>query len=125
MSGKSIATIYFYIISAISLILIIIGIFNVVNLVINSTQYDKYPLKYSQPDCEQAVYPYPVAAPDFKIASSSAIDQQKQKIGCEKQQELDRKQHKLDDIKNALTFSLVGVVLFLIHFPQARKQSKV
>ena len=47
MSEKTIATIYFYVISAASLALIVIGIFNIVNFLINSTQYEKYPLSTS------------------------------------------------------------------------------
>ena len=56
MAGKTIATLYFYVISAGSIVLMVIGIFSIVNFVINSTQYDKYPLKYPQGTCE--TYPY-------------------------------------------------------------------
>lgn len=130
MSGRLIATIYFYLISAASLALIVIGIFNAVNFLINSTQYDKYPLRYGPPgDCEVSGYPYPVKIarpPDMANgeATPSAEEVKRQKELCEKQQELERKQHKIDDMKNAITFTLVGTVLFLIHFPLARKQSR-
>lgn len=128
MSGKTIATIYFYIISAASLALIVIGIFNGVNFVINSTQYDKYPLRYGPGgDCEGGFgYPMPmkVSPIDGRESTPSAKDLEKQKQICLKQQELDRKQHKIEDLKNALTFTLIGIVLFSIHFPLARKQTK-
>src|SRR3989338_3737777 len=131
MSGKLIATVYFYVISAGSLILIVIGIFNIVNFIINSTQYDKYPTRYSMPgDCEGVPYKYcgpvPAATVDLRgiPATPSAEELEKQKRACIKQDELDRKQHKIDDMKNAITFTLVGAVLFLIHFPLARKQSR-
>ncbi len=128
MSGKTIATIYFYLISAVSLFLIVIGIFSVVTFIINSTEYDKYPLRYTQPDCEFSFnnYPYP-AKPmslDEKSSTSSAQDLAKQKQFCLNQQEIDRKQHRIEDLKNSLAFSLIGIVLFLIHFPQARKHSR-
>lgn len=126
MSGKTIATIYFYIISTASLALIVIGIFNGVNFAINSTQYDKYPLRYGPAqDCENGFgYPVPMKVSPIGIESTpSAKDLEKQKQTCLKQQELDRKQHKIDDLKNTLTFALVGVLLFSIHFPLARKQS--
>ncbi|MBI2017530.1 hypothetical protein HYS92_00620 [Candidatus Daviesbacteria bacterium] len=130
MPGKTIATIYFYLISAASLALIVIGIFNAVNFIINTTQYDKYPPKYGPPvvDCEEGGYfkygaPRPLTL-DGVSATPSAEESKKLKEQCEKQLELDRKQHLIDDLKNALTFSLVGTVLFLIHFPLARKQSK-
>ena len=127
MSGKTIATIYFYLISAASLALMVIGIFNAVNFVINSTQYDKYPLRYAQGDCEGGIgypMPYKIMSPDGREATPSAQDLEKQKQVCLKQQEQDRKQHKIEDMRNAVTFTFVGLVLFSIHFPLARKQSK-
>ena len=127
MSGKTIATIYFYLISAASLALIVIGIFNTVNFFINITQYDKYPLRYSQGDCEGGFgypMPYKIMPTDGIEATPSAQDLEKQKQVCQKQQEQDRKQHKIEDVRNAITFTLVGLVLFSIHFPLARKQSK-
>lgn len=126
MPGKTIATIYFYLISATSLALIVIGIFNSVNFVINSTQYEKYPLRYPQGSCEG--YPYkfgPYPAMETRVATPSADELEKQKQDCLKQENALSKQQKIDDLKNAITFTLVGLVLFLIHFPLARKQSKV
>jgi len=124
--GKLITLIYFYLISAVSLGLIIVGIFNVGNLAINLTQYEKYPPRYGYDNCESG-YPapvkmaYPALPPE---ASVSAEQVQKQKELCLMQVEQDRKQHKLDDIKNAFLFTTIGIVLFSIHFPLARKQSK-
>lgn len=129
MSGKSIATIYFYVISAGALALIVIGIFNGVNFFINSTQYDKYPLRYGPGgDCEAGFdYPRPykvMPAPGSPVESTpSAEEIEKQKQLCIKQQELDRKQHKIEDIRNTLAFTIIGTLLFSIHFPLARKQS--
>ena len=133
MSGKIIATIYFYVISAGSLVLIVIGIFNIVNFIINSTYYDKYPLRWGGvSNCEfitdvQTV-PGPravkVLPPGADESTPSAEELQKAKEQCLKNEEAERKQHQVDDIKNAITFTLVGSVLFLIHFPLARKQSK-
>lgn len=123
--GKLITLIYFYLISAISLGLIIIGIFNVGNLVINLTQYDNYPPRFGYDNCENGYGPKaPYAAALQPEGSVSAKQIQKQKELCLVQVELDRKQHKLEDIKNASLFTSIGIILFLIHFPQARKQSK-
>ena len=125
MSGKTIATIYFYIISAASLALIVIGIFNAVNFGINSTQYEKYPLHYPQGSCEG--YPYkfgPYPAMETREATPSADELEKQKQDCLKQENALSKQQKIDDLKNSITFTLIGTVLFLIHFPLARKQSR-
>ena len=124
---KIIAAAYFYIISAASLALIVIGIFNAVNFAINSTQYDKYPLRYPQGDCGGGFgypMPYKTMPIDGRESTPSATDLEKQKQLCLKQQELDRRQHKIEDLKNSIAFTLVGLILFSIHFPLARKQSK-
>ena len=109
-----------------------IGIFNAVNFGINSTQYEKYPLPWGENSCEN--YPIPlygkgVMPMDTSISipsdsTPSAEDLERQKEFCIKQQELERKKYQVGDMKNALTFILVGLVLFLIHFPMARKQSR-
>ncbi|MBI2019829.1 hypothetical protein HYS94_00200 [Candidatus Daviesbacteria bacterium] len=127
MSGKTIATIYFYVISAASLALIVIGIFNAINFLINITQYDKYPLRYPQGSCEVYSFkfgPYPAMDTRGVPATPSAEELEKQRQLCLEQEEQERKQHQIDDLKNAITFTLVGIVLFSIHFPLARKQSK-
>lgn len=131
MSGKLIATIYFYLISVGSIVLMVIGVFSWANFFINLTQYDKYPTRYGPPvaECDDSGYPYKSGPYTMAIdgsqtmATRSAEEKAKDKEACEKQMELDRKAHKIDDIKNAITFSLVGIILFLIHFPQARKRS--
>lgn len=125
--GKLIALIYFYLISAVSLGLIIIGIFNVGNLLINLTQYDNYPPRYGYNNCDSGYplvkAPYaPLISPE---ASVSAEQLERQRELCLTQIELDRKEHKLNDIKNSILFTSIGIILFLIHFPQARRQSKV
>lgn len=125
MSGKTIATIYFYLVSAASLALIVIGVFHTVNFVINSTQYEKYPLRWGpEVDCEtEGYYRYGPIPEKITPATPSAKELEKQKELCVKQQEEERVRHKVDDIKNAATFTLIGVILFAIHFPLARRQS--
>lgn len=128
MSGKIIATIYFYAISAFSLVLIVIGIFNAANFIINSTQYDKYPLRYPQGSCESYPFKYGGAVPERlswePISTQSAQDLERQRQMCLHQEEQERKQHMLDDLKNAITFTLVGLMLFTVHFPMAKKSSR-
>lgn len=126
MSGKNIATIYFYLISTVSLILIVIGIFNGVNFAINSTQYDKYPLRYGPSgDCDYVTAYKAMPVPEtLYSATPSAEEVKRQKESCEKNQEADRKEHRINDIKSAVTFTFIGVILFMIHFSQARKFSK-
>lgn len=128
MSGKQISVIYFYLVSAASLALIVVGVFSVVNFVINLTQYDKYPVRYFQEDCDADPYRYapkgPYPAEIAQVATPSAEEREKQKSLCRQRVEDERKKTKIEDLKNAITFTLVGSILFLIHFPQARKQSK-
>lgn len=131
MVGRLIGLIYFYLISAISIGLLIFASFSFATLLINLTQYDKYPLRYGMENCEvdspQSYVKGPYATPvtdQGQIATMSADERQVLKKRCEDQADYDRKQHKLDDIKNSLVATFVGLVLFLIHFPQARKMSK-
>lgn len=133
MSGKQISLVYFYIVSAAALALIIIGIFNSVNFLINVTQYKDYPLRFQNEDCS-SIYPVPmkIAPPPAAsidqgypiIATQSAEEITRQKELCQKQIDAQRKKQKLDDLKNSITFSLVGLILFLIHFPIARRNSE-
>lgn len=130
MSGKQIGLVYFYIVSAAALALIIIGIFNSVNFLINITQYKDYPLRYQNQDCN-SIYPVPMkVAPPAPmeqsypvIATQSSREVNIQKELCLKQISEQSKKQKLDDLKNSITFLAIGLVLFLIHFPIARKNS--
>ncbi len=124
MHGKTISQIYFYVISAISLIFIIIGVYNAVTFMVNVSQFEKYPLNFGGEDrCSYITMPQPVVDPKSQ-ASISKEEQKKQNEMCLSQLELERKQHKVNDIKNAITFTLLGVILFSIHFPIALKRSK-
>lgn len=134
MSGKLISLVYFYLVSAISLVILFFGIYYSVSLVLNLTQFEKYPLYYSPEDCETdprfnpkgPYYPGDIVTEDSSalIATPSAQELEKQKRTCEKRVETERKQRKLEDIRNSLTFLLVGLFLFITHFYLARKHSK-
>lgn len=124
MTGKQISVIYFYLVSAAALALIVVGVFNSVNFLINSTQFKDYPLDYWEANCES--YPYkgrPMPVLEADVASLSAEEMETQKRICEEQVADQRQQKKINDLKSSVTYTLVGLVLFVIHFPQARKQS--
>ncbi len=131
MSGKTIGLIYFYVVSAASLALIVIGVFSSVNYLINITQFDKYPLRYrSEAECD-SMYPYlgkpvpgnaPIDMPVPATPSAEEVEQRKQQ--CKDQIENERKLQKVEDLRNAITFTLIGLILFGIHFPLARKHSR-
>lgn len=125
MSNKTIATVYFYVISAAATALLVVGVFNTVNFIINSTQYDKYPLRYPQVRCDSpfGYGPYPATQGSLVPASPSAMEEEQRKQNCLDQEAEDRKKQKIEDMKNSITFTLVGLVLFGVHFPLARKHS--
>lgn len=127
MNGKTIATTYFYLISTASVALIVIGIFNGINYTINKTQFAKYPPRWGglPLDCESRYKygPYPVDI-TVPVPTPDPERELREKELCEKQQNQEAKQHEIDDIKNTLSFTVIGSLLFLIHFPLARKSSK-
>lgn len=126
MNGKQIGTIYFYLVSAAALALIVVGIFSSANLLINLTQYDKYPLQYLAEDCENFRYQAKGPSPSEVVPSASMSVTERDELlkDCEQRVERERKERKLDDIKNSALFTLIGAVLFFIHFPKAREQSR-
>lgn len=93
---------------------------------LNSTQYETYPLRFFGEDCENAyLMKVPPSYPGSESQSSSSAEENKSlKQECLTRQELDRKQHKLEDLRNSIVFTVVGFVLFFVHFPTARKISK-
>jgi hypothetical protein len=136
MSARMIGLIYLYVVSGASLALLVVGIFNAVNLLVNLTQFDKYPLRYGgMEQCEDHLVkaPFmmergmstaPAIAPGPKESTPSAEEMKEWKDRCIRNSENERVQHKVEDMKNAITPTLVGLILFLIHFPMARRQSK-
>lgn len=123
--GKLISLIYFYLVSIIGIIMLIAGLYNGVSYVVNITQYDKYPLQYGNEDCtylSQSAPPKAVVGTD-SLASLSAEEQKLQKAACEQRVELERKQHKVNNIKDAIFFTLVGIILLALHFPVAIRRS--
>lgn len=117
MSPKIIAAIYFYLVSAGSLILIVVGVFLIVNFIVNSTQFKEYPLPYYD-SCDISMRSI---SPDDQAEASASVEEKQR---CEKNLEHRRTQQRVDDLKGAITFTLVGLILFGIHFPLARRQTK-
>lgn len=127
--GKLISLIYFYLISAIGLILLIIGLYNAVSYGVNITQYDKYPLRYAgNASCDYLVtQPAPVVAPTSGQMPSQDINVKenvRQQRLCEERVALERKQTQVDDMKNSIYFTLVGTLLLAIHLPIAVRKSR-
>ena len=130
MWGQRISLIYFYLISVISIILLVIGIYHLVTFTLNLTMYDKYPTRWGgvEEQCENNYYPPRVLKQQIDIppqleASPSAIDIEKQKQLCLKNLERERKLHMIENLKNTITFTLTGAILFGLHFPVALRKS--
>lgn len=124
MNGKLIHTIYFYVVSFMALVILVIGIFKSVNYGVNVSQFSKYPLPYSQP-CDFG--PYPMKAPGVMGepgASVSAEELKLQKEQCLTNQETESKKQQIHDLRDALAFTLIGGLLFALHFPVALRKSK-
>lgn len=123
MKGKIITLIYFYLVSLLAIIFLVVGVYNSVTFVVNNTQFENYPLRYGGMDRCGYIEPIAVTKEDPQ-ASVSAKQANEQKIQCEKSLAEERIQHKVDDIKNGIVFTLLGIILFATHFPIALKRSK-
>lgn len=92
---KLIPTIYFYLLSAIGIVLLIIGVFNSFHYVVGITVYDKYPLKYgNESRCQYLSYPAKEIGVESSAGSTDSVDQEKVKKGCLDSLEVERKKYK-------------------------------
>jgi len=113
---KLIPTIYFYTVSLIGLILLIVGIFSSIHYVVNTTQFSKYPLGYGVEERCQTPLPVPTKGETQPTITTNQ--------DCVKEVEQERLQLKTQDLEKAISFTLIGAVVFGIHFYFARKQSR-
>ncbi len=113
---KLIPTIYFYVVSLIGLILLIVGIFADIHYIVNISSGGPYPLSYET----EARCNVPVPASNQKQVSNTQDTQAYQL--CLKSVEDDRNTTKRNDFEKAISYSLIGLIVFLIHFYYARKQ---
>lgn len=105
-----IKSIYLYLFTAIGLILVIIGIFQLSNYVIKIAVFDKYQLEYEETRCDYL----PVETlPGGEKKSSEAAQMEKEK--CEKGLEELRAYKKVTDGARAITFLVVGGAVFAFH----------
>lgn len=114
---KLIPSIYFYVVSLIGLVLLLIGLFGLVHYVIGVTAYPNYPLNpFEESRCLNMVpQPLPGSGQNQEVSQQS-------KNECEKTIENERTHQKTDDLEKALSFSIIGGILFAIHFSWTRKK---
>ena len=114
---KLISTIYFYLLSLIGIILLVIGIFTDIHFIVGVTTYSKYPLPNGMEN--QCIYSVPQAPLGEKQQQS--IYKEQYNI-CVKNLDQQRLITKKQDLEKALSFTIIGLLLFGIHFYFARKQ---
>ena len=118
---KLIPTIYFYLLSAVGVVLFIIGIFNSFHYVAGVTAYDKYPLKYgNESRCQYIVAPVKEGSTEASLDSETA---ERTKRECLDSLEVERQNTKIDDLEKSISFTVVGLLVFATHFYFARKRS--
>ena len=114
---KLIPAIYFYLLSAIGMVLLIIGLFNSVHYITGITAYDKYPLRNgAESRCD---YMPTVPVP---VEGQKSISVDNAKPDCLKSLEKERATTKADDLEKSISFTTIGLLIFGIHFYFARKQ---
>lgn len=110
---KLIPIIYYYLLSAVGMVLIIIGLFNTFNYVTGVTIYEKYPLNYgNETRCDYM----PSVIKEENISQPTRED-------CLQGLEAERKKTQADDLKNAIAFTSIGILVFSLHFYFARKST--
>ncbi|MDE2026304.1 MAG: hypothetical protein KGJ07_07455 [Patescibacteria group bacterium] len=115
---KLIPLIYFYTVSLIGLVLLIIGIFSDIHYIVNIASGSQYPLPYGVDQrCMVPAIPFPSG-----YAQKQSSDQQPAYQTCLKSVEEDRAMTKRTDLEKALSYSVVGLFVFAIHFYYARRK---
>ena len=115
MLKQSIPTIYFYLLSAVGMVLLIIGLFKTTHFLSGVMFFDKYPLQsYSETRCENM--PQPVTE------NGKTLPLQKETMDlCLKSLEKERLATKQNDLEQSISFTIIGLLVFSTHFYFARK----
>lgn len=115
---KIIPIIYFYLLSAVGMVLIIMGLFNTIHYIVGITAYEKYPLRYGEQfRCEYIGKPMPIEG------QKDSRSEKEIKEDCLKNLEAQRINTKIDDLEKSVAFTIVGLLVFGSHFYFARRRS--
>ena len=114
---KLIPSIYFYVVSLIGLVILIIGVFSDIHYFVNISSGSVYPLPYSAP--ERCAVPAPAVS---GTPEKQTPDAQKAYQLCLQSVEDERQTTKRNDLEKAISYTLIGAIVFGIHFFFARKQ---
>ena len=105
-------TIYFYFFAGVGLVLLIVGIFQLSQWGVKSFLLPRYDLNYDETRCDFMAVP-------VKLESEPATDSasaEDQKPKCLATLETQRKTKKVTDLAQAVTFIIVGGIVFIFHF---------
>jgi hypothetical protein len=102
---KLIPTIFYYILSLIGIILLIIGAFNSIHFALGSTLYDKYPLRYN--DESRCFFPPNDVSPQQVVQSRQE---------CYANLESERIHTKYDDMEKSISFIIIGIAVYGLNF---------
>lgn len=108
--ANTIRTIYFYFFAGLGLVLLIVGIFQLSQWGVKSFFLPKYDLSYDETRCDF------LPAPVVKGESQPVSDTTQSKKECLDRLEIQRKTKQVTDLAQALTFILVGGIVFAFHF---------
>lgn len=114
--GHSIKTAYFYVFSAIGIILLVIGVFRLSDFGVRNFLLDNYYLDYETGRCSY-IEPAKLEGEEVSTDSAKALER------CEEDLEREREVKRVTDISSAITFIVVGTVLFAFHYRRAKKLS--
>lgn len=121
-----IKTIYFYIFSAVGLILIIIGLFNSAHYLVKKTLLPKYDLGQEEQRCDFVGRVAPVPLEPTKTGSATSESYLKeleaQKKDCQVSLEEQRKVREVTDLSSALSFLVIGAGIFIFHYRVIKKK---
>jgi len=116
--GKFLKTLYFYFFSAVGLILVIVGVFQLSDFAVRRYLLPKYNLGYEENRCDYLTQPISATKEESAPTESDLKEQAKK---CEEKLEEYRKYKEVTDFARAVSFVVVGGVVFLFHFKQTRK----
>lgn len=116
MIQKLIPLIYFYLLSLIGMVLLIIGVFHSIHFIAGISVYERYPLEYGGAE-RCLIQPAPVSEKETDAAFSSEQARKECLDGLEEE----RMRTKAKDLEESIAFTVVGLLVFSSHFYLARK----
>ncbi len=108
-----------YLLSAVGMVLFIIGLFNSFHFVVGNIAYDKYPLHYGvESRCDYLYKPTPVGGQTDTKSDKELQD------ACFQGLKKERANTRIDDLEKSIAFTIIGLLVFGAHFYFVYKERK-